>query len=68
MNEIVEALIDKSPFMVVLEELLPIILQKVRFVHALVEESMVRSQSRKKNERDTLFNSAHSFAVFSRND
>ena len=53
-NEVVEVLIDKSPFLVVLAELLLVILQKVRFVLAFVEESMVRSQSRKKNERDTL--------------
>ena len=35
---VVEVLIDKSPFLVVLAELLPVILQKVRFVLALVEE------------------------------
>ena len=37
-NEIVEVLIDKSPFLVVFAELLPVILQKVRFVFPLVEE------------------------------
>ena len=37
-NEVVEVLIDKSPFLVVLAELLPVILQKVCFVLAFVEE------------------------------
>ena len=37
-NEVVEVLIDKSPFLVMLAELLPVILQKVRFVLAFVEE------------------------------
>ena len=38
MNEVVEVLIDKSPFLVMLAELFPVILQEVRFVLALVEE------------------------------
>ena len=51
-NEVVEVLIDKSPFLVVLAELLPVILQKVRFVLALVEE--IRSFTMASNLRHRI--------------
>ena len=38
MNEVVKVLIDKRPFLVVLAELLPVILQKVGLVLVLVEK------------------------------